>query len=37
LVVLPAHYKYIVVFAMMFGFLLMKPEGLLGARNRVRR
>ncbi len=37
LIVLPAHYKYIVVFAVMFGFLLVKPEGLLGARNRVRR
>jgi branched-chain amino acid transport system permease protein len=37
LVILPAQYKYIVVFALMFAFLLVKPEGFLGATNRVKR
>ena len=32
---LPAHYKHVVVFAVMFAFLLVRPEGFLGKSGAV--
>jgi branched-chain amino acid transport system permease protein len=32
---LPAHYKHVVVFAVMFAFLLVRPEGFLGQSRAV--
>jgi Branched-chain amino acid ABC-type transport system, permease components len=36
LLILPANYKHIAVFALMFAFLLIKPEGLLGGAHRAK-